>query len=172
MKIGWETVKISSSKNRWFYTFNMDLLLNLERKKDGSNISLLTSYFGLGSRTESTMGFHSGKWRTKYRNTGMSLILGIFVYLPPIVKLKGVAQLKTKQRKNEGFFCLKSYFLRQNTDNSGYNGIQFRKCSICNFKSTFLKYFKPLHIFFANFDAILRIKFLRNRLGYADTWLQ
>ena len=35
------------------WTFNVDLLLNLQRKKDGSNSSLLTSYFGLGSRTES-----------------------------------------------------------------------------------------------------------------------
>ena len=58
----------------------------------------------------------------------LCLILGIFVYLPAIVRLKGVAHLKTKHRKNEGFlFCLKSYFLQQNTDNSPYNGIPFRQ---------------------------------------------
>lgn len=36
----------------------------------------------------------------------LSLILGIFVYLPAIVRLKGVAYLKTKHRKNESFFFL------------------------------------------------------------------
>ena len=36
-------------------------------------------YFGLGSTKESTMGLHSGKWKTKHRNTGVCLyFLGIF----------------------------------------------------------------------------------------------
>ena len=38
------------------WTFNVDLLLILLKEKDGWNISLWTSYFGLGSRKESTMG--------------------------------------------------------------------------------------------------------------------
>jgi len=43
------------------------------KEKEVSNISLWTSYFRLGLRTESTMGLHSGKWRTKHRNTGICL---------------------------------------------------------------------------------------------------
>ena len=73
----------------------------------------------------------------------LSLIPGSFVYLPAFVRLKGVAHVKTKHRKNEGFFFgLKLYFLQQNTDNSRYNGIPFRQMFHLQFLVHFFEIFK------------------------------
>ena len=53
------------------------------------------------------VNYGSPLWQVKNQaqeNRYLSLILGIFEYIPAIVTLKGVAHLKTKHRKNEGFF--------------------------------------------------------------------
>ena len=76
-------------------------------------MSLLTSYFGSGSRKESTMGLHSGKLRP-----GTGTQVSVFNYrdlciLPAILRRKGVARSPQNKpsKKLRGFFRLRSYFL-------------------------------------------------------------